>query len=73
MSSGTASGQHRMGAFYLRLLVLSLVAASTFGHQDNSGTHVSISQRQARQREGIFISPFNLLLRDGRWVPLSLS
>ena len=44
MSSGPASGQLRMGAFYLRLVVLSLLAASTFGHQDNRETqHVSIS------------------------------
>ena len=41
MSSGTASGQDRMGAFYLRLLVLSLLAVSTLGHQEHKETHVS--------------------------------
>ena len=75
MSSGTASGQDRMGAFYLlSLLVLSFVAVSTLGHQDNGGTHVSISLiPDTRQRElgnVIFLSPYCKICR---FLSLSLT
>merc|ERR1719410_371836 len=39
MSSGTASRHSRMRASHLSLLVLSVLTASTLGHQDSGETH----------------------------------
>ena len=62
MSSGTASGKHRLGASrLLPLLVLSLLAVETFGHQDSRQPHVSIGLSPPSQTHQ------TVLEESGKW------